>query len=33
VVQVVVFAADHDIQEHVQPEVIEAVFQTALENA
>ncbi|MCP4750173.1 MAG: methyltransferase [Proteobacteria bacterium] len=28
-----VFTTDHDIQEHVQPEVIEAIFQTALENA
>ncbi|MCP4751749.1 MAG: methyltransferase [Proteobacteria bacterium] len=28
-----VFTTDHDIQEHVQPEVIEAVYQTALENA
>jgi len=27
-----VFATDHDIQEHVKPELIEAIFQTALEN-
>ena len=26
-----VFCADHDIQEHVQPDMIEAVFQSALE--
>jgi len=28
-----VFTTDHDIQEHVQPEVIEAVYRTALEHA
>ena len=27
-----VFTTDHDIQEHVQPEVIEAVYRTALEH-